>query len=595
MPGVTLLALIVAAAGAFSITVANQPEAHAETDSRSVSLFPVADTYASPRAPHKVNGALTHLNAGNPSAGRQVIYMRFAVPAEDASLVRSAQLELTRTNHHLSGRVSVHRVSSGSWTEGDLNAANAPALGPVLDAVDVDRSTHVVAFDVSAAVRGETSVNLGITLSGNARFAQFHSSEAVVDQPVLRVAFSSTADNPDTGPVPAQPNPAELPGGSAEPVTPEPSSATRTPHESSATVGPDDDSEAKSRSSAAEASHTRSATSLPRATETATDSHGGNDATSQGQCAVSAKLVPSCGLWWGVAPMAHTDIPLREALPMEEAMAGRRMDIVHTYHRNGQLFPTATERAVALAPGQNRLLLLNWKPATDMTWAAVAAGHADARIDRLAEHINSTFPYPFFLAIWHEPENDVIPTPGSGMTASDYAAMYRHVVLRLRADGVTNAVTVMNYMGFHKWALQSWFKQLWPGDDVVDWIALDPYGSGAASGWSARDLETLVNRPSGSFPGYYTWATTNHPGKPIMLAEWGVKYVASNPEGQATFFNNVAQTIDEFPAIRALVYFDMPHLSTPHAKTYPGVTSVGERAYRRLANSSAITAPPFSY
>ena len=52
----------------------------------------------------------------------------------------------------------------------------------------------------------------------------------------------------------------------------------------------------------------------------------------------------------------------------------------------------------------------------------------------------------------------------------------------LRADGVTNAVMVMNYMGFDRWMRQSWFQSMWPGDDVVDWIGLDPYGTGAATG-----------------------------------------------------------------------------------------------------------------
>jgi beta-mannanase len=230
-----------------------------------------------------------------------------------------------------------------------------------------------------------------------------------------------------------------------------------------------------------------------------------------------------------------------------------------------------------------------------MTWAAVAAGRADARNDRLARYIDSTFPYKFFLAIWHEPENDVVATAGSGMTAADYAAMYRHVVLRLRADGVTNAVTVMNYMGFDNWAVQPWFNQLWPGDDVVDWIGIDPYGTGAASGWTARDLATLVNRPQGSFPGFYTWALTRHPGKPMMLAEWGVEYVGTNPAGQAHLLADMAQALPSFPNIRALVYFDMPQLSRPSYVTSPAVNATALAAYRRLANSPAVATPAFRY
>jgi hypothetical protein len=276
-----------------------------------------------------------------------------------------------------------------------------------------------------------------------------------------------------------------------------------------------------------------------------------------------------------------------EGLPQDEALADRPADILHQYHVNDQLFPTATERSLALAPGQNRLLLESWKPATDMSWAQVAAGGADARIDRLAAYIKSTFPYRFFLTIYHEPEDNVVPTAGSGYTAADYAAMYRHVVLRLRADGATNAITVMNYMGWYRWAQQSWFSQLWPGDDVVDWIGLDPYGSGSATGWP-RTFSQMVNGVNGSWSGYYSWATSQHPGKPIMLCEWGASYDASNPTGQATLFNDVAASLSRYPAIKALVYFDMPTPPAGDPYTYPGNSLP---AYRALARNPEVVGP----
>jgi hypothetical protein len=309
------------------------------------------------------------------------------------------------------------------------------------------------------------------------------------------------------------------------------------------------------------------------------------------------KLVPSCGVLWGSAPKVFTSIPVTTGLADDENLADRPLDILHQYHVNDQLFPTATEKSLALQPGSNRLLLENWKPATDMSWAAVAAGQDDARIDRLASYIDTNFPYKFFLSIWHEPENDVVATAGSGKTAADYAAMFRHVVLRLRADGVTNAVIVMNYMGFDNWASQSWFNQLWPGDDVVDWIGLDPYMSGAASGYMAGDLAKMVNRPNGSFPGYYSWATTNHPGKPIMLSEWGVVQDPSNPDGQAKFFQSIPQEIGNFPWLKAMVYFDMP-VATAASGGVVGVTSPDQNSTSLAAwraTGRALAGPAIKY
>ncbi len=314
-------------------------------------------------------------------------------------------------------------------------------------------------------------------------------------------------------------------------------------------------------------------------------------------CGYSAKLVPNCGRWWGVAPMALTRQPLQIALPKEERFAGRRMDIVHAYHTNGQLFPTAAERAVARAPGANRLLLLNWKPATDLSWRQVAQGAADARIDRLAAHIRSTFRQRFFLAIYHEPEDNVRQVPGSGYRAEDYAAMFRHVVARLRADKVTWAVTVMNYMGFVNWTARSWFPKLWPGNAYVDWIGIDPYGTGAAkTSYTANTFSTLINRTGGSFPGFYTWATKTHPGKPMMLAEWGVGSAKGSYGGQARFFDNVAASLKDYPMLKALVYFDIPAPPPDGIYTYLAAeNSSSLTAYRRLVHTPSLVGPTVRY
>jgi hypothetical protein len=297
-----------------------------------------------------------------------------------------------------------------------------------------------------------------------------------------------------------------------------------------------------------------------------------------------------------VAPRAYTGTPLDRGIAELESMTGEPFDLVHAYHRNDQLFPTPTERAVALQPGHNRLLFLNWKPATDMTWAAVANGQADARIDREANYIKATFDHPFFLTIWHEPENDVNPTPGSGMTAADYAAMFRHVVERLRADGVNNVITVMTYMNYLPWEQKSWFNDLYPGDSVVDWIAVDSYVSGAASGYDTGDFNYMMNKSGGGFPGFYKWATQEHPGKPIMLGEWGVYQNQSNPGGKAAFYRSVGREIDNYPALHALVYFDMPN--PPAGKvgsTSPNTTPDALAAFEALRRDPAIVAPQVVY
>ena len=303
-------------------------------------------------------------------------------------------------------------------------------------------------------------------------------------------------------------------------------------------------------------------------------------------CTLSAHLVPGCGLLWGVAPGAYTGLAASRALRQFEEKTGRPADILHVYHRGDELFPTADEIAAARDPGHRRLLLVNWKVAWGTTWAAVAAGGADARIDRLADHLRGHYPERFFFALHHEPENDVRTAPGSGMTSRDYAAMFRHTVQRLRARGVTNAVFVMVYMAYEQWCVQPWFGDLWPGDDVVDWVGFDPYLFAQPGGYGHGDFGYLVDRTSNParWPGFYTWATRTHPGKPLMVAEWGVFEYPADPAQKAWIFSTVAPQLRRYPAIRALVYFDSP--ATPKGDTRPDSSGAALTEYRKLAESS---------
>lgn len=564
LPGAAIALLVVAAVVVGSVA-GGRPDSVSGPVTTSMNVTPVADTFSSPATPRLVNGAKTYLTASSRSGSLHVIYLRFVIPSADVSLVQEAQLVLTRTSHHLSGTLSARSVASATWSGATLSAANAPSVGAVLDTTTSSRTDWQVGLDVTSGVRGRSTVDLAVTSSSTTDFVQFTSREANNNPPVLHLSL-------------AQPG-GSATGSSSSPPSKSASSKSTTPTKSATPT----DSGASSSTPSASTS-TGSPTTQPSA--------GG---LVRPNCSISSMLVPACGRWLGVAPLPFTNTPLQSGLAREEQMAGRPMDILHVYHVNGQLFPTATEKSLALAPGANRILLMNWKPATDMSWAAVAAGGADARIDKLATYINQTFPYRFFLTIWHEPENDVVAKAGSGMTASDYVAMYRHVVLRLRADGLTKAVTVMNYMGFDNWARQSWFSQLWPGNDVVDWIALDPYAVGpASSNYRANDFQTLVNRPDGSFPGFYSWATKTYPGKPIMLAEWGVA-VNADQSAQAKFFRSMTDELGEFPDIKALVYFNMPKPQSPGWETYLAATTSGETAYQQVVRSPAMVAPQFRY
>jgi beta-mannanase len=275
-------------------------------------------------------------------------------------------------------------------------------------------------------------------------------------------------------------------------------------------------------------------------------------------CVTNALLVPSCGVLWGAAAGGFTSTPRDTALKNWETLTGRTATIYHTYHVGDETFPTKAEIAMTQDPAHPRVLLLNWKVDYGTTWAAVAAGGKDARIDKWAAYVKANYgTQKFFLALHHEPENDVIATAGSGMTAKDYAAMYRHVVLRLRADGVTNAVNVLAYMGNEKWMAQSWWKDLYPGDDVVDWIGLDSYVSVEKGYYHYGDMGDILDRqPTGGGLGFYDWAAQTHPAKPFMLAEWGMYHRTAHVTDKSAAFASVIPELKAHPKVKAVVYFD---------------------------------------
>jgi hypothetical protein len=240
--------------------------------------------------------------------------------------------------------------------------------------------------------------------------------------------------------------------------------------------------------------------------------------------------------------------------------------------------------AIAREKGAERILFLNWKP-KGASWAQIARGDpgVDAFLDRLAAHVKKTYPEQFFFAVHHEAEDNVREKAGSGYTAEDYAAMFRHVVERLRARGVNNLVTVLVHMAYVPHTSQKWFTDMYPGDDVVDWIGFDTYAY-SDPGYGHGDFAELLNRRAENkptWPGFYNWAVTRHPSKPLMVAEWGVWSSKRNPAHKAEFYREVGQQIRKFPRIRAMVHFDTPH-NQDGRDSRVDATPAALTAYRQL-------------
>jgi len=302
-------------------------------------------------------------------------------------------------------------------------------------------------------------------------------------------------------------------------------------------------------------------------------------------CVTDAQLVPSCGVLWGAAAGGFSSVPRDQELKTWEKLSGRTATIFHTYHKGDETFPTASEIAMTRDPAHPRVLLLNWRVEYGSTWANVAAGKLDKRIDAFAARVKSTFAEKFFLVLNHEPEDDVRPAAGSGMTAKDFAASYRHVIERLRAQGVGNAVSVVAYMGNEKWMAKSWWPDLYPGDDVVDWVGLDSYVSAEPGYYHHGMFGDLLDRRAANGTGFYDWAVLNHPAKPVMVAEWGVYHRVGKVVDKAAQFDSVLPELATRPAVKAIVYFDTERDAFGDRDISINSADTSLRAFRKLAAS----------
>jgi hypothetical protein len=270
---------------------------------------------------------------------------------------------------------------------------------------------------------------------------------------------------------------------------------------------------------------------------------------------VSDKLVPREGAWWGSYPgQAAGDVEAREAL------YGRQVDVLHRYHDWNDTWPTAEEQGYA---AQGRILFEGWESRSfggaTVCWADIAAGDHDAAIDAQAQRL-AAFGNRLFVGFMHEPEdnlgtcqpgavNDPLADMGS---VEDYQAAWRHIVERVRPLA-PNVVWVLSLMGHDPAA--SW--AFYPGDDLVDWVAWDPYNWANCAGRTRDSWRSLQQIAQGMYAHLDAVGNT----KPRMLGEYG-SHDDPAMGAKEQWLRDIPTVLrTALPKVKAVVYFD--RLATP--------------------------------
>ena len=129
-----------------------------------------------------------------------------------------------------------------------------------------------------------------------------------------------------------------------------------------------------------------------------------------------------------------------------------------------------------------------------------------------------------------------------------YRQAFRHVVDRVRAQGVTNIL-----WGFHvnhtTYPAEAWnsFASYYPGDSYVDWLGMSVYGMMfQKQGWV--DFATVMD-------GAYRELCAIHPSKPLVLAEWGVAEFPGRGSKAAWVSEVFTGMPGKYGRVRAAVYW----------------------------------------
>jgi hypothetical protein len=191
------------------------------------TLKPAADTWANSQSVSTSYGTTTTLRVdGSP---RAVAYLRFDMSGSSGT-ISQAVLKLYANSTNGAG-ISLHAISSTTWSETKTTASSAPAFGTASVASGPVTAGSTVSVNVTSLVTGNGLVSLAVT-DNNATAISFGSRESA-HPPLLVVTFGSataTPPSPTASPV-ATPTEAltPAPAATAPPAAMATPAATETP------------------------------------------------------------------------------------------------------------------------------------------------------------------------------------------------------------------------------------------------------------------------------------------------------------------------------------------------------------------------------
>jgi hypothetical protein len=159
---------------------------------RTLSVAPVADTYADANAPATSFGAASRLQVdGSPA---RVTYLRFVVSGSAGEEVTAARLRLMASSGSDDSAGRIHRISSTAWDEATLTWDTRPAVdGPVVHAHGPVASGAMAEFVLDGAVTGDGTYSFAIDATSGDGAAYYSSSSTGGVRPELVLTLQPRA------------------------------------------------------------------------------------------------------------------------------------------------------------------------------------------------------------------------------------------------------------------------------------------------------------------------------------------------------------------------------------------------------------------
>jgi hypothetical protein len=252
-------------------------------------------------------------------------------------------------------------------------------------------------------------------------------------------------------------------------------------------------------------------------------------------------------------------------------------------------FPT---RPAVQAAKQGSLLYIDWSlGGSDLTWAQIASGAADARINAEAKLVKA-FARPIMISFQSEVDQ---PRYAAYGTPAEFVAAWRHIHKLFATDGARNVLWVWALTGDTAHAPE--LPKLYPGNAYVDWIVWDAYNwdgcKGGGKSW--RSFEQIASP-------MYEWLA-DHSGKngngdylakPWGLGEYGT-VDGGTPSGKALWFKQIIGQLKNLPRLKALMYLDANDVSAGRTCQWEVNSAKGSlAAFREAGDSRYVSVMPFA-